>query len=158
LDLKTYLPDDVLVKVDRMSMANSIEVRSPLLDYRIAEAAFSMPTSMKIPKPSREGSRGKLILKELASRYLGKEYVYRPKSGFGIPIDQWLKDDPTGYLRDTLLLTSSPIYGYMDRVFVKEIVEEHLLGRDNHCAKIWNLLMLDGWFRFVYSDKVQKDA
>lgn len=158
LDLKTYLPDDVLVKVDRMSMANSIEVRSPLLDYRIAEAAFSMPTSMKIPKPSRNGSQGKFILKELASRYLGKEYVYRPKSGFGIPIDEWLKDDQTGYLRDTLLLTSSPIYKYVDRAFVKEIVEEHLSGGRNHCDKIWNLLMLDGWFQFVYSDKVQKDA
>jgi asparagine synthase (glutamine-hydrolysing) len=89
---------------------------------------------------------------------LGKEYVYRPKSGFGIPIDEWLKDDQTGYLRDTLLLTPSPIYKYVERSFVQEIVEEHLSGGRNHCDKIWNLLMLDGWFQCVYSDKVQKDA
>jgi asparagine synthase (glutamine-hydrolysing) len=150
LDLKTYLPDDVLVKVDRMSMANSLEVRSPLLDYRLAEAAFSMPTSMKIPKPSRDGRSGKFILKELASVYLGRKYVYRPKQGFGIPIDRWLRYDRKGYMTDTLLSPSSPIYDYVDRTFIDSMVREHQSGRLNHCAKLWNLLMLDGWLRYVY--------
>lgn len=154
VDLKTYLPDDVLNKVDRMSMANSLEVRSPFLDYRIAEAAFSMPTSMKIPKPSRNGITGKFILKELASSHLGREYVYKPKRGFGIPIDRWLKEDRKRYMADTLLSTSSPVNDYLDRSFVQTLAKEHQSGRFNHCAKLWNLLMLDGWLRYVYKDEV----
>jgi len=154
LDLKTYLPDDILVKVDRMSMANSLEVRSPLLDYRIAEAAFSMPTSMKIPKPSRNGITGKFILKELASSHLGREYVYKAKRGFGIPIDRWLKEDRKRYMADTLLSISSPVNDYLDRSFVQTLAKEHQSGRFNHCAKLWNLLMLDGWLRYVYKEEV----
>jgi len=154
LDLKTYLPDDILVKVDRMSMANSLEVRSPFLDYRIAEAAFSMPTSIKIPKPSRNGITGKFILKALASNHLGREYVYKPKRGFGIPIDRWLKEDRKRYMADTLLSTSSPVYDYLDRSFVQTMAKEHQSGRFNHCAKLWNLLMLDGWLRYVYRREV----
>jgi len=150
LDLKTYLPDDVLVKVDRMSMANSLEVRSPFLDYRIAETAFFMPTSIKIPHPSRDGLQGKFILKELASNYLGREYVYKPKKGFGIPIDRWLKEDRKGYIGDTLLSSSSPLYDYVDKSFATSITQEHRSGRFNHCAKLWNLLMLDGWLRYVH--------
>jgi asparagine synthase (glutamine-hydrolysing) len=154
LDLKTYLPDDVLNKVDRMSMANSLEVRSPLLDYRIAEAAFSMPTSMKIQRPSRDGITGKFILKELASKYLGRGYIYKHKRGFGIPIDRWLKEDRKGYMADTLLSPSSPVYDYLNRSFVQTMAKEHQSGRFNHCAKLWNLLMLDGWLRYVYGREV----
>jgi len=150
LDLKTYLPDDILVKVDRMSMANSLEVRSPFLDYRLAEAAFSMPTSMKIPNSSRDGRSGKFLLKELASNYLGRGYVYKPKRGFGIPIDQWLKEDREGYMADTLLSPSSPIYDYLDRALVHSLAREHRSGIRNHCAKLWNLLMLDSWLRYVH--------
>ncbi len=150
LDMKTYLPDDILVKVDRMSMANSLETRSPFLDYRLAEAAFSMPTSMKIPKPSREGESGKFVLKELAAKYLGREYVYRPKRGFGIPIDQWLREDRKEYMANTLLSTSSPLYDYLDKSFVQSMAHEHQSGIGNHSAKLWNLLMLDGWLRYVY--------
>ena len=153
LDVKTYLPDDILVKVDRMSMANSIEVRSPLLDYRIAETAFSMPTELKLPRSSRDNLYGKFILKELASNYLGRDYVYKPKQGFGIPIDRWLREDRKGYMADTLLSASSPVYDYGDRTFVGSLVREHRSGRFNHCAKLWNLLMLDGWLRYVYQDK-----
>lgn len=150
LDFKTYLPDDILVKVDRMSMAHSLEVRSPFLDYRLAEAAFSMPTSMKIPNRSKDGISGKFVLKELASKYLGRDYVYRPKRGFGIPIAQWLREDRRGYLADTLRSHSSPIYNYLNNDFVKTMVTEHQSGRFDHSAKLWNLLMLDGWFRYVY--------
>jgi asparagine synthase (glutamine-hydrolysing) len=152
IDMKTYLPDDILVKVDRMSMANSLEVRSPFLDYRLAETAFSMPTSMKIPKPSRDGRSGKFVLKELASNYLGREYVYKPKQGFGIPIDQWLREDRKGYMADTLLSHSSSVYNYLDRAFVESMARDHRTGRVNHCAKLWNLLMLDGWLRYVYRE------
>jgi asparagine synthase (glutamine-hydrolysing) len=150
VDMKTYLPDDILVKVDRMSMANSLEVRSPFLDYRLAEAAFSMPTSMKIPKPSMDGRSAKFVLKELASNYLGREYVYKQKQGFGIPVDRWLREDRQGYMADTLLSPSSPIYDYLDRTLVHSMVHEHRSGIHNHSAKLWNVLMLDGWLRYVY--------
>ncbi len=152
LDLKTYLSDDVLVKVDRMSMANSLEVRSPLLDYRIAEAAFSMPTSLKIPEHTEGAVRGKFILKEIASDYLGKTYVYKAKQGFGVPIDRWLREDRTKYLADTLLSASSPVYDFVDKPFVESMAREHQSGRYNHCAKLWNLLMLDGWLRYVHKN------
>ena len=154
LDVKSYLPDDVLVKVDRMSMANSLEVRSPLLDYRIADLAFSIPTRLKIPKPSKKGIQGKFILKEIASKYLGRAYVYKPKKGFGIPIEKWLREDVKGYLADHLLTSSSPVYDYVDRPFAVSMIQEHQSGYFNHSAKIWNLLMLDGWFRYVYGKDV----
>jgi asparagine synthase (glutamine-hydrolysing) len=149
-DLKAYLPEDCLVKVDRMSMANSLEVRSPLLDYRVAELAFSMPTRLKLPEPLLDGSKNKFVLKEMASRYLGREYVYRPKEGFGIPVSRWLREDKAGYLRDSLLASSSPIYDYLDSEFVHHLVQWHIDGTGDYGYKLWNLLMLDGWFRFVH--------
>ena len=149
-DVKTYLPDDILVKVDRMSMANSLEVRSPLLDYRIAELAFSMPTTLKIPEPLPDGSKNKFILKELASSYLGTDYVYRPKEGFIIPVSRWLREDWSSYLHDTLKASSSPVYDHLDKHVIQEVISAHLNGSKNNGQKIWNLLMLDGWFRHVH--------
>jgi len=149
-DLKSYLPGDVLVKVDRMSMANSLEVRSPLLDYRIAELAFSMPISMKIKEPLPDGSRNKFILKELACQYLGRDYVYRSKQGFTIPISNWLREDQDHYLHDTLLSNTSPLYDYLNKNFVQTLADAHLNGSKDHGLKIWNLLMLDGWLRYAH--------
>jgi asparagine synthase (glutamine-hydrolysing) len=149
-DLKSYLPDDINVKVDRMSMANSLEVRSPLLDYRIAELAFSMPTEMKLDRPSADGSTGKRVLKEFAARHLGREHVYRPKEGFGIPVSRWLREDSSGYLRDTLE-ADSPVFDLLDEATVRRIVKEHRSGEIDHAPKLWNLLMLDAWLRHVHA-------
>ena len=151
-DVKSYLPGDILVKVDRMSMANSLEVRSPLLDYRIAELAFSMPIEMKISEPLLDGSRNKFILKELACRYLGRDYVYRPKEGFGIPVSRWLREDKAGYLHDTLLTNSSPIYDHLNKQVIQGMINAHRDGSSEFGAKIWNLLMLDGWLRYAHKD------
>jgi asparagine synthase (glutamine-hydrolysing) len=150
-DLKSYLPGDVLVKVDRMSMAHSLEVRSPLLDYRIAELAFCMPTKMKIPEPLPDGSKNKFILKELASRYLGRDYVYRPKEGFVIPISRWLREDRSGYLRDTLAADSSPVYDHLNKHIIQGMINAHRDGSGDYGMKLWNLLMLDGWLRYAYT-------
>lgn len=150
-DLKSYLPGDILVKVDRMSMANSLEVRSPLLDYRIAELAFSMPISVKLPEPRLDGSQGKFVLKELATKYLGREYVYRPKEGFGIPVSRWLREDKAGYVKDTLLNNSSPIYQYLNRDVIQSMVHSHLSENGDYSAKLWNMLMFDGWLRYVHN-------
>lgn len=150
-DLKSYLPGDVLVKVDRMSMANSIEVRSPLLDYRIAELAFSMPTKAKISEPLPDGSKNKFILKELASRYLGRDYVYRQKEGFVIPISRWLREDRSGYLNDTLAANSSPVYDHLNKHIIQGMINAHRDGSGDYGMKLWNLLMLDGWLRYAYT-------
>lgn len=154
-DVMSYLPGDILAKVDRMSMANSLEARSPLLDYRIAELAFSMPTGMKIAEPLLDGSKNKFILKELACRYLGRDYVYRPKEGFGIPVSRWLREDKSGYLRDTLAANSSPVYDYLNKQFVKDMIVAHMDGSRDCGAKVWNMLMLDAWLRYVHSAKAQ---
>lgn len=149
-DLKSYLPGDILVKVDRMSMANSLEVRSPLLDYRLAELAFSMPTRLKMPEPTPDSSTGKYILKELATRFLDRNYVYRPKSGFGIPIARWLREDKMNYMQDTLG-AASPVYHYLDRKVIQPMIQAHLSGQGNYSFKLWNLLMFDGWLRYVHT-------
>ncbi len=150
-DFRAYLPDDVLVKVDRMSMAHSLEVRSPLLDYRIAELAFAMPTSVKIPDRDLAGTHGKRVLKALASKYLGAEHVYRPKQGFGVPVGNWLRDKFDEYLHETLLRGSSPIYRYIQRNVVEDIVRRHVAGLQDCSAKLWCLLMFDGWLRYVHT-------
>ena len=157
VDLKSYLPGDILAKVDRMSMANSLEVRSPLLDYRIAELAFSMPTAVKLPEATLDGSRGKFVLKEFASRLLGRDYVYRPKEGFGIPVARWLREDSSGYLRDHLG-GGSPIFDHLDRAFARRLMEEHVRGDADHSAKLWNLLMLDAWFREIHRPSTSTGA
>lgn len=153
-DMKSYLPGDVLVKVDRMSMANSLEVRSPLLDYRIAELAFSMPTKMKISEFSPDGSKNKLLLKELASHYLGRDYVYRPKEGFIIPVSRWLREDRSGYLHDTLISNSSPVYDHLNKPTIQKMIQSHQNGSGEYGTKIWNLLMLDGWLRHAHKQIV----
>lgn len=150
IDMKSYLPGDILVKVDRMSMAHSLEVRSPLLDYRIAELAFSMPTKLKLPEPCLDGSKSKFILKELACRYLDRSYVYRPKEGFGIPVSRWLREDKADYLKDTLLSSSSPVYRHLRMEPILRMVRSHLNGAGDYSAKLWNVLMLDGWLRCVH--------
>lgn len=154
-DMMSYLPGDILVKVDRMSMANSLEVRSPLLDYRIAELAFSMPTAMKIAEPLLDGSKNKFILKELACRYLGRDYVYRPKEGFGIPVTRWLREDKSGYLRDSLMTNSSPVYDHLNKRMIQGMITAHMDGFRDFGAKIWNMLMLDAWLRQISNAKKQ---
>jgi asparagine synthase (glutamine-hydrolysing) len=125
-------------------------VRSPLLDYRIAELAFRMPTEIKLPEAVPDGSKGKFVLKEMAARHLGRDYVYAPKEGFGIPVGRWLKEDAQGYLRDVFLGSESRVFEHLDRTVVRRFATEHLSGRGEHDAKLWNLLMLDAWFRQVH--------
>ena len=149
-DINSYLSGDILVKVDRMSMANSLEVRSPLLDYRIAELAFSIPTRFKLPEVHLDGMKNKFILKELAARYLGSEYVYRPKEGFGIPASQWLREDRDSYLKDSLLNNQATIYSYLNTDMITYMVKTHLSGAGDYGTKLWNILMLEGWFRSVH--------
>jgi len=138
------LAGDMLVKVDRMSMANSLEVRCPLLDHEVAELAFSIPISLKI-----RGGRGKYILVKALGDRLPRELLDRPKMGFGVPLASWFK----GPLRDMLQshLTSPRFLnrGIVSPSFVRAMLNEHQSGRRDNHAQLWSLLMLELWFATV---------
>ncbi|UFS69125.1 asparagine synthase (glutamine-hydrolyzing) [Geomonas sp. RF6] len=140
-DLKTYLPGDILVKVDRMSMAHSLEVRAPFLDYRVVEFAAALPTSCKI-----SAGQKKVILKRVFGPLLPESVFNRPKQGFTVPLDCWFRSELKG-LAEESLLREEAMGEYLDRAVVRRIWEEHQDGRENHGTLLWALLMLALWHR-----------
>jgi asparagine synthase (glutamine-hydrolysing) len=139
-DTETYLPEDVLTKVDRMSMAHSIESRVPLLDNEVISFASTLPAAMKI----RNGRR-KHILKEVAASLLPREILERRKQGFGVPLDVWFRGNLRELFADTLLSPASLQRGYFQPAFVKRIVNEHLAGTRDHALRLWQLVVFDRW-------------
>jgi asparagine synthase (glutamine-hydrolysing) len=141
-DFETYLPEDCLVKVDRMSMAHSIESRVPLLDHLVIEYAASLPAAMKMPR-----GRLKHLLKELAFTVVPREILDRPKQGFGVPVGHWFR----GELRDAFGdILGSPLTrqrGYFDYGFIDRVLAEHLSGRRDHSWQLWMLLVFELWHR-----------
>ena len=140
VDQKTYLPDAMLTKVDRASMANSLEVRVPLLDHRVVEFSAVLPESLKY----RNGT-GKYLLKKLLSRYLPTNLFERPKMGFGVPIDRWLRFELKDLLLDYLSAERLKREGLFDAEQVEKKVKEHLSGQLNHQYRLWSLLMWQMW-------------
>lgn len=140
VDAKSYLPDNCLVKVDRMSMAVSLEVRVPLLDVGLVELAFSMPESLKV----RRGQT-KYLLKKLAARTIPSNCVYRPKEGFSIPIKNWL----AGQFRPILERYTDPVLLRSEGIFepstISRIKTDHLAGRANHSHILWSLIVFNAW-------------
>jgi asparagine synthase (glutamine-hydrolysing) len=139
-DIHVYMTDDVLVKVDRMSMAHSLEVRSPLLDHRILEFAAALPTRLKI-----SGNRGKLLLRGLAARRLPAVIQSLPKRGFAIPAARWLRQDLRSLAESQLFGSSTCISLLLDRTAVRQLWSEHLNGSRDHSVFIWGLIMLGLW-------------
>jgi asparagine synthase (glutamine-hydrolysing) len=143
LDVGTYLPDDILVKVDRMSMAHALEVRSPFLDYRVHEFAARLPGHYKIRRNTT-----KWLLKQLALRRgLPMNNVHRPKMGFRIPVGTWLRGPLKSWITDLVLSPEARGRGYFVEPVVRQLLREHLDGRRDHEGRLWNLAMLELWHR-----------
>ena len=143
-DLLTYLPGDLLVKVDLASMGNSLECRAPFLDHRVVELALALPIRRKLLL--RQG-RSKVILKQAFSDLLPPAIRRRPKMGFGVPIDRWFRHDLKGELRAVLLDPVSLSRGLFRPEAVAALIDEHIQGRRDHAYRLWALLMLELWFR-----------
>jgi asparagine synthase (glutamine-hydrolysing) len=139
-DADTYLPEDVLVKVDRMSMAHSIESRVPLLDNDVVAFASTLPAHFKL-----KNGRGKHILKELAATLLPKDLVNRRKQGFGIPLGVWFRGNMRELFADTLLSRRSLSRGYFEAPFIQRLVDEHVSGRRDHTLRLWQLVIFERW-------------
>jgi asparagine synthase (glutamine-hydrolysing) len=141
-DVQLYLPDDLLVKMDIASMANSLELRSPFLDHRVVEFAAALPPGMKLRRLTH-----KYLLKRAMRGILPAGILHRRKSGFGVPMETWLRGELRTLLVDTLLDSRSRSRGYFRPHVVQRYVDEHLSGRMHHHARLWGLLMLELWHR-----------
>jgi asparagine synthase (glutamine-hydrolysing) len=142
LDLVTYLPDDILTKVDRASMAVALEVRVPLIDHRVVEFAWHLPRPAKI-----RGGVSKWLLRQVLYRHVPRELVERPKMGFGIPLGDWLRGPLRAWAEDLLAESRLRQAGLLDAARVRQIWSAHLSGRRNHEYMLWNALMLEAWRR-----------
>jgi asparagine synthase (glutamine-hydrolysing) len=142
LDMKTYLPGDILTKVDRASMAHALEVRVPLLDHPLLEWVSGLPTDLK-----RRGSTGKYLLKKAMEPYLPHDILYRPKQGFAVPLAKWFRGPLRQRLQQALLSEALADTGIFDRGRLQQLLDEHLGGRVDRSASLWSLLMFEAFLR-----------
>ena len=141
LDIKTYLCEDILTKVDRAAMAVSLEVRCPLLDHVFMEYAAGIPSELKL-----SGSAGKRIFKQALKKHLPDDILYRPKMGFGVPVPEWLRGDLKDYARE-LVLEGDATRRYLSRPSVERLWREHGSGLRNRATELWVIMMLNLWHR-----------
>ncbi len=140
LDLKTYLADDIMVKVDRMSMATSLEAREPLLDHKLVEFVFSLPGTFKL-----KGLTTKWVFKKTMEKLLPRENIYRPKEGFSIPIKHWLRKELREMMLDYLSQSRIRAAGLFCPEVIQKMVDAHLKGRKNFSHQLWALLVFEIW-------------
>src|SRR5262249_22550863 len=143
LDIKTYLTDDILTKVDRASMANSLEVRCPLLDHKLMELIAGMPSNLKL-----RGITGKYVFKRALEKDLPNEIIHRNKMGFGVPLASWFRNGIRDYARQYILERQDP---YLSGRYVKKMWDQHQSGVRDRSNHLWNVLMFRLWL-----DKYQK--
>jgi asparagine synthase (glutamine-hydrolysing) len=139
-DIKTYLADDILVKVDRMSMANSLEARAPFLDYRIAEFAAGLPTSLKL-----KGFQTKYLLKRCMEAKLPPSILKRKKEGFSIPMKNWLQHELRPMLEDVLSPSRLKDEGLFNSPYIEKLKADHLKGAANNSHQLWSLMIFEIW-------------
>ena len=143
-DLLDYLPSDILVKTDRASMANSIETRSPFLDHQVAEFSRLIPLNLK-SKSGNFSRSGKLILKNILAKYIPRELFLRPKSGFSVPIGEWLKNSLKDWAIELLSEEKIKQQGYLDYKIIKKLWESHLSNKYDYTPQLWCVLMWQSW-------------
>ncbi len=144
-DIMTYLPDDLLVKVDIATMAVSLEARSPFLDHNVIEFAASLPENLKL-----KGLTSKYLLKKILGKLLPQENLKRRKMGFGVPISHWFRGEMKNFLLEVLLTEKAQNRGILKREKVEQLINEHISGARDNGQGLWTLLMLELWFqRFI---------
>lgn len=142
VDIKTYLADDILTKVDRMSMANSLEVRSPLLDHNVIEFSATIPSTLKL-----KGATTKYVLKKCFEKKIPPQILNRKKMGFSVPIETWLRTEIKGFSEEILFDQNSRYGQYFNVDSIKRIWSEHLTGKRNYSTQLWCLLIFELWHR-----------
>jgi asparagine synthase (glutamine-hydrolysing) len=144
-DLLTYLPDDILTKIDRAAMGVSLETRVPMLDHQVVEFALKLPLKYKL-----RGNQTKWILRELLYRKVPKELIERPKSGFAIPIGFWLRNSLKDWADDLLNEEIIKKQGFFQPTQIRDRWNQHLLGTHNWEHFLWNVLMFQTWYKSQY--------
>ncbi|MFM7065311.1 MAG: asparagine synthase-related protein, partial [Gammaproteobacteria bacterium] len=142
LDLKTYLPGDILVKVDRASMQHALEVRVPLLDHTLVEWVAGLPSALKLHR-----GEGKFVFKKSLEGTVPDDILYRPKMGFSVPLDRWFRGPLRPRLEALARSEALDALGVFDAARLGQLVTQHLSGRRDHTAPLWSLLMLEGFAR-----------
>ena len=150
LDIKTYLVGDINTKVDRASMAHSLEVREPLMDHPLVEWLATLPSSLKV-----QGQEGKYLLKKSMEPHLSNDILYRPKMGFSVPLAQWFRGPLRQRVRDAILGPRLEVTGWFNRPYLQHLVDAHQSGARDYSAPLWTLLMFEAFLRQVVDGSVQ---